>query len=371
MTVQPRHRVRIATLAAGIAVLAFLPAGVQAARAAMPSPAAAGIASGCTWVINELPTPAGLDPVHAPKADSETSFAGYGFDASRLQHAVVWRAGQPVVLASPAGQGATATDVNSAGDAVGHSVMDMSAPVPLETSPGEKSTPIQALLWRQDRLTKLAMPRGADHAWAIAINDSGLIAGYASFGGTSRAVTWSASAPGRVRDLGAVEGVVGSVYVTDLTETGVIVGWVDTADGTTAHAVAGTADQGLHVLPGLTPDVRSSAQAAAGPYIVGQGQLADRSNGEYGGGLRWDHGTPSPLPDGFAGYGVNSSGIVVGINGTLGAGVWIDGQVQALPVLAGAYPNDSAPTDVTDAGTIVGMSTDADGHIRPVTWTCR
>src|SRR4029450_9866014 len=74
---------------------------------------------GCTWVINELPLPAGWSAGYVYNSDRHDSFAGYGVDVDGRTRPLVWHDGEVTVLDAPGGGGAVAQDVNSRGDVVG------------------------------------------------------------------------------------------------------------------------------------------------------------------------------------------------------------------------------------------------------------
>src|SRR5438874_163824 len=75
--------------------------------------------TGCTWVINELPMPAGWSAGNVYSGDRHDSLAGSGVDADGRTRALVWHDGHVTVLDAPSGMGAVAQDVNSQGDVVG------------------------------------------------------------------------------------------------------------------------------------------------------------------------------------------------------------------------------------------------------------
>src|SRR4051794_33350033 len=107
-------------------LLAGLVAGVAATVVQMPAPAhAVDQAStldptlGCTWVIKELPLPAGWSSGYVYNSDRHDSFAGYGVDADGRTRPLVWHNGDVTVLDAPGSAGTIAQDVNSRGDVIG------------------------------------------------------------------------------------------------------------------------------------------------------------------------------------------------------------------------------------------------------------
>ncbi len=338
--------------------LAGLVAGLAATLIPLPSPATAQPSSvACTWVVNELPLPAGMHAGHIYNSDRDDSFAGYGIGADGKARPLVWNDGAVTVLAAPAGQEAFAQDVNSRGDVVGVAQGD--------------DTPTHGVLWRGGQMIDLPMLPGGGYAVPTAINDAGLIVGYASTGDGDHAVTWSTRAPRAIRDLG---GVAGSAYLTDVTERGTIVGWTEsTGDGPRQQAIAGTVRNGLTALPGPVAGSKSMARAAAGRYIAGVAVLTGDSH-DFPSAVRWEPAGPQALPgvqpDAQA---VNDLGTVVGSDTNLGAVIWLNGIEQPLPALTpGRDPlSASSATVVTNHNTAAGASVAADGRPRPVTWSAR
>jgi hypothetical protein len=67
---------------------------------------------------------------------------------------------------------------------------------------------------------------------------------------------------------------------------------------------------------------------------------------------------------------VNDHGTVVGFDADLGPVIWVGDHEQPLPALAAGYPFSTSATVATDNNTAAGTSADAQGHSRPVTWSC-
>src|SRR5262245_15273294 len=168
------HRFRrlpqIAVLVAGIAAtVVFMPSPAQAAD----QPSTLDPTLGCTWVIKELPLPAGWRSGYVYNSDRHDSFAGYGVDADGRTRPLVWHNGDVTVLDAPGSGGAVAQDVNSRGDVIG-------------VSQGE-DTPSHGVLWRDGQVIDLPLLPGGDYAVPTAINNSGLIVGYAAGTDTNHA----------------------------------------------------------------------------------------------------------------------------------------------------------------------------------------
>jgi hypothetical protein len=106
----------------GFRCLAGLVAGVAAATVLQLPPAAQAAeqrTTACTWVINELPLPAGWRSGHVVNSDRRDWLAGYGVDADNKTRALAWHNGSVTVLEAPGDVDAIAQDVNSNGDVVG------------------------------------------------------------------------------------------------------------------------------------------------------------------------------------------------------------------------------------------------------------
>lgn len=176
--------------------------GVMVLPMSLPAEAStlAGTAA-CTWVVNELPLPAGWTAGHVNDSDRDDSFTGYGVDADGKTRPLVWHDGAVTVLEAPGGVQAVAVDVNSRGDVVGITQ--------------DESTPNHGVLWRGGQVIDLPVLPGGDWAAPTAINDSGLIVGYGTDGQDIHAAVWSTGSPQSVKDLG---GMGGSAYLTDVTQ---------------------------------------------------------------------------------------------------------------------------------------------------------
>ncbi|HZX07717.1 hypothetical protein [Kribbella sp.] len=308
----------------------------------------------CTWVINELPLPAGWSSGNVHNSDRHDSFAGSGVDADGKTRPLVWHDGDVMVLDTPAGLSATAEDVNSRGDAVG-------VVFSLDTS-------TRGVLWRDGQMIDLPQLPGGGYAVPTAINNAGLIVGYAAGADTAHAVTWSADSPQSIHDLGVV---AGSAYLTDVSDQGTIVGWTETVgDEFRQQAIAGTVRDGLMELPGPVSGTNSIAYAAAGRYVAGTAVLTAGS-GDLGGPVVWEQTEPRALPGPQAmPSAVNDHGTVVGFSSDLGAVIWTGDDEQQLPSLTAGNTFSTSATAATDDDTVAGTSADAQGRSRPVTWSC-
>ena len=137
-----------------------------------------------------------------------------------------------------------------------------------------------------------------------------------------------------------------------------------------ATPIVGTVREGLTTLPGTAPATNSVPRAAAGPYIVGSAVLTGES-GDLGVAVVWGPTGPRALPGTQpAAYAVNDHGTVVGLDADLGSVIWVGDQEERLPALAADDAFSTSATAVTDSNTAAGVSIDAQGHTRPVTWSC-
>jgi uncharacterized membrane protein len=320
--------------------------------AAQPSTLAGKL--GCSWVINELPLPAGWSAGYVYNSDRDDSFAGYGVDVDGRTRPLVWDDGEVTVLDAPAGVDAVAQDVNGQGDVVG------------VIQGGD--TPTHGVLWRGGQVINLPLLSDGGFAVPTAINDAGLIVGYAAGVETSHAVAWSARSPQSIRDLGVV---AGSAYLTDVTQQGTVVGWTETVgDEFRQQAIVGSVREGLSTLPGPVPGTNSVARAAAGRYIVGSAVLTGGPE-DLGSAVMWAPTGPRALPGTHPdAQAVNDQGTVVGSDADLGAVIWVGGHEQPLPALAVGAPFSTSATVVTNNNTAAGISADAQGRSHPVTWSC-
>ena len=316
--------------------------------------AAAQRTTACTWVINELPLPAGWRSGYVVNSDRRDWLAGYGIDADGRTRPLVWHGGAVTVLEVPGGLDAAAQDVNSHGDVVGLA--------------RDGDAPAHGILWRDGQVIDLAVLPGGDTAGPTAINDAGLIVGSASDAAGSHAAAWSTHSPQTIKDLGVM---TGSAYLTDVTENGIVVGWTDSAgEDFREQAIAGTIRKGLRTLPGPLPGTNSGAHAAAGSYIVGNAVLpggpADPPTAAI-----WEPTGPRQLPGMLPNTSaVNDYGTVAGSDSALGPVLWIDDQQQQLPALAAGFPFSTGVTVITNDNIAAGSSADANGQSRPVNWTC-
>jgi probable HAF family extracellular repeat protein len=135
----------------------------------------------------------------------------------------------------------------------------------------------RAYRYSEGVLTDLGAPL-LDNAQATAINNSGLIAGYAWSGSTYRSFLYK---DGAMVDLGTIDGF-GNTYAWGIGDSGQVVGNVSTTTGTLSHAFVYTGGQLRDLndllVPGHGWEVLTAAYA-----VNGAGQIAGygRINGQY------------------------------------------------------------------------------------------
>jgi hypothetical protein len=177
---KPAGRRLLSTVPLLVAAVLFVPGPTIAAAV----PAGPGAPTGTGgWVAAPLPV----------VPDPEGWAVVTGTDGARTftarlgSEAVLWTPERITVLDTGA-----ALDVNRRGDVVGY-----------RQQPGDLNSGVPTL-WRGGRPIYLALPAGARHAYPQSVNDSGLIVGTATYGGSQEIpVAWSADNPSRVRDLSA------------------------------------------------------------------------------------------------------------------------------------------------------------------------
>jgi probable HAF family extracellular repeat protein len=328
---------------AGAAALA----GVAGTAGAAPNPTGAGNQA-CTWaaqVLPTVPTTTGYAWGGVAGTDGDRTFAG-----NSNGHAVLWRDGRLIDL----GVG-EAADVNGGGDAVGYQF--------------DSSAYSHAILFRAGTAIRLAEPANVHATRATGINEDGLIVGTGDINGdtmgTSHALVWSASTPGRVTDLGTLDGdEANATSLVGVNEDGTLIGNVVNQNTLALTAVTGTVTGGLRVLPGSTPGASTVAS------IVGRYSVGAQYNGGGNHAVRWRNGRAQLLPGDADAHGVNSQGTVVGQRADFSTGVvWTGvGDPVDLPIPAG--DNSATATMITDHGTVGGEAFTAASELQPVLWSC-
>jgi len=245
----------------------------------------------------------------ATDVNDQGLIVGDSITANGERHAVVWAGRDARDLGTLGGTYSTATGVNDLGDVVGVST----------TGDGK----YHAFLWRRGTMTDLGT-LGGSTSWAGGINDRGQVAGYARLKNEeTHAVLWER---GHATDLGgfpdgsASQGTGVLSVATDVSSTGLVIGWGLSASGAPPATWSGGQ------LSGLTPVARN--------------------------------GTPARVDD---------NGLIVGsarAGGNLAAIVWWDGSATDLGTLGG---NESAALGVAN-GLVVGRSTTSDGQVHATIW---
>ena len=230
-----------------------------------------------------------------------------------------------------------------------------------------------AILWRPGQPpVNLGQLLGLEDSGASAINNNGEVVGVGRFsGGTSFAFLWS-EASGLV-DIGSLAGDKLNTNPQNINDDGKVIGNSPIANGK-PHAFLWSRQQGMtDIYPTYPNLVYNAAAINASGQIVG---MAEMSNGKVLPAL-WNQSGQEPItPDidyGWA-YDINSSGLVVGVDMTVGtmtpayAFVWDGVNPPArLPALAQITGDDDVRA-VNDIGWAVGSSINEYGHREAVLW---
>ena len=133
-------------------------------------------------------------------------------------------------------------------------------------------------------------------------------------------------------------------------------------------------------LVGTPPDISTTGQAINSSAVIA-GNISDRRNFP-GAAMRWAPGTlrqvlseldTGPLTN-SNGLFINTAGAIAGISDTsdrhVHAAFWRAGSSDVLDIGTFGGAN-SAPTDLNDAGQVVGQADDANGNARAFLWTER
>jgi probable HAF family extracellular repeat protein len=257
----------------------------------------------------------------------------------------------------PDGLAAEARDINVFGDAVGSG-----------TTLSNEYFP-RAILWRRTgEVVPLGTFPGGLSSQAFAINDWGLVAGYADDGVSTEATVWLNGTP---LMLGALPGGVGHSEAVDVNNLGQAVGRT-VMDSIHSRATLWWGDRivDLGVLPG---DNHSEAYAINDRgQVVGYSANVEASTGRY---FLWEHGTMRELVA-RSGEPISSASDInlFGVMATtVGAGprqaaLFSHGQVMKLPLVAGQ--TDSAVTGINNRGDAVGAQGTTAG-VPSVVWLRR
>ena len=227
----------------------------------------------------------------------------------------------------PGGGAAQAQGLNAVGDVVGYSVTDGHA---------------DAVIWKGGVPQDLVTP----DSFAMAVNSSDLIAGYALSGSTPHAFLWQNGA----QDLGTLPGFDSSI-ATGINDSGVVVGIsFSFQNPSNQQGFTWTAADGMQPIPGA-----SSALGIRGSQIAGM----DSSNHAaiFSNGQTSDLGT---LGDFSVATAVNSSGHAAGFSAS--HAFLFDGTMRDL----GLRDNwtSAIATGLNDSGVVVGYGLSPVGNVR-------
>jgi len=275
-----------------------------------------------------------------------------------LTRAFLWRGGKLIALGTLGGPSSQANAINDRGQIVGWA----------ETRSGKT----HAFLWENGHMRDLGVPPGTDSSEAVAITNTGLVAGVANRSG--HVVVWQY---GRIRDLGRPwsPSREAGTLVEALNERGQIVGSTGyeylSANGRVSIDRSFLWDgRNLRVLPPRNArsealDINESGQIIGWTY-----------RGEFRA-VTWERGTMRllPLPPGGrgaftsgnalgeAGHAINDRGEIVGSSWSDRevddhAVLWRNRTVLDLGTLGG---NRSAAVAINNRGQVVGSSFTAGG----------
>lgn len=307
---------------------------------------AAAAAFGQTgWHLSELADlPTGHDDFGAASINNAGQIVGYSRTTDGTR-AVLWRDGGPVDLGSlrPTRGYNVAADIDEHGRVVG------------TTDTPDRG--YRAALWQGGQVVELEELPGWQESGAAAINASGTIVGF-SYGGSGGTPTvWQ---DGRPSELTVPAGFDSGVAV-DINTSGLIV--LASDFGVSYAGRSGSFDD-LGALSSETPITQARAINDAGQ--VAGASFVDGAMHAF----LWEAGRMRDLgiPDGFTwseAFGINASGQIVGYasrhgpdGSTTYRGVLWDGDRTVLLDPTRAL----LPSDINDAGVIVGRIVGAPGH---------
>ncbi|GAB3276837.1 type 1 glutamine amidotransferase family protein [Kineosporia babensis] len=243
-------------------------------------------ATACTYAPHWLPVPDGFNDVRAYDSRNGVT-VGSGMGGDGREHALRWENGVVDVLDVPSGWG-SASQVNKHGVILGY---DDLGPV----------------VWKNGEPIRLELPEGAQQSVVAGLSDSGIVAATATIEERRHGLLWSIENPEQAIDLGHG---AGDLDLSGVSPAGLMVGEArETAEGAVRRAVSGTPTTGFAPLAGLDPEFASSADQAAGRYIVGHGTPAGAWQDSP---VLWKNGVASVLAELDSARDVNSRGEVVG-----------------------------------------------------------
>jgi probable HAF family extracellular repeat protein len=129
--------------------------------------------------MTTLPTPAGATSRAVDINDRGQVVGTITRAGAATEQAVLWQDGRMTELGTLGGSGSTPLSINQRGQVIGNSAA------------GESSDEEHPFLWQNGRMTDLLAGTGAAAGRVMALNDTGMMTGYASFGDhNNRPVLW-------------------------------------------------------------------------------------------------------------------------------------------------------------------------------------
>lgn len=331
------------------------PAPTEAAGALSPARAEAST-DAATYTPQALSVPANAITGEGSAINAAGDVAGW-FQTSQGWRAVRWSGTQRLDLGTLPGMASSlAKGINDAGAIVGNSF-------------ASAFFSTRAFVWTPAGGMKSLQDLGGDASLALAINNSGVAAGWASDpNGVVHAVRWGADR--KVTDLNPAGATSQALAVND---SGDVVGWVFLPFGAGSHAYLWRHD-GTQLDLGTLGGPGSQAYGVNSKLaIVG---VSDRRSPMPPVGFIW---TPArgmrPLAMGpnSQALGISELGRSVGISFASGVTglTQFRGVASKLPDLAPAKGPFSGPTAVNRCGTIVGSGASpvpTNGNVIPVIW---
>lgn len=351
MRIRPIYPI-VAAAAIGAAALAIaVPAGAQGA----------GTSAACTYRLQRLPLPAGMNEASVVAVGGPTIFAGTASNRTvdDRTHAVLWQNGRATLLPTPDGFSSYGFGTNARGDVVGAIYRNGGDGVPV--------------LWRGGRLVQLESSPDANTN-ARDINDAGTIVGDANLAdGSNEGLVWTVFGTTSVRKLEPPAGYTLN-SVVGINEAGVVAANVQGAEQGTAVPAVGRPDAVLQPLGQPRGAIASSARGIGGDVLGGEMAVLDGEDVRLHA-VRWNGSTPTQLSKvESSGVGATADGVVVGNvdEPSVRAVVWAaDGTQSTLPVITtGPTPTSSSATAVGPDGSVAGSIGTAGNLSAPVVWRC-
>ncbi len=198
-------------------------------------------------------------------------------------------------------------------------------------------------------------PAGTSASYAAGINDSGLIAGYVTAAGETRAVTFSGN---RVTSLGVLNGSTGDSFSAAINDAGQVAGSANLSDNTTQRAFRYTPGSGMSELGTLGGVNSVGNDINQGGTVVGHSDLSTGSYHAfaYADGAMSDLGTLGGTYS--SATALNDRGLVTGFSYTAGDAyahgfLYQNGNMTDLQTLGG---RNSYAMGINNLGQVVGRS---------------